>query len=407
MKSALMEGKGISPGIAMGKLKHVTNKIEAKEIKKGDIVYSEHLPPPLPSIARNAEGFIISGSEADHSVSYIKELWKPGIITHDISCLKEGQTVTMDGLNGKIWEGQESIDYTHHEPLKFKLKTKIYLQMSIPRMAKKAANLNTGGVGLLRTNLIIEETGKHPYYFFIKKEKQQELIDILTKGIKEIAEAFKPKPVWLRTMDFATDELINFDEGSYEKTESNPLMGWRGLVRGLKQPELLDLEYQAISNVLKGGCTNLGIVYPLVRDISEYKEAKKRLSKFGITPHKDIKVGSMFETPSAALQIEEFIKEGLDLAFIGINDITQYTLAADRANLNMNDVYDPKNPAVLKLIYNLLEKCKESGIETTTSFLSPLKDALPVLLAKGLTSFTLQADRINEVAELVSKIEAH
>ncbi len=123
-------------------------------------------------------------------------------------------------------------------------------------------------------------------------------------------------------------------------------------------------------------------------------------------PHKDAKAGSMFETPAAAIQIEEFIREGLDLAFIGINDITQYTLASDGANPNMYATYDPKNQAVLKLVYNLIEKSAAAGVETTTSFLSPLKDVLPVLLAKGLSSLTLQADRVNEVAKIVSEAES-
>jgi len=71
----------------------------------------------------------------------------------------------------------------------------------------------------------------------------------------------------------------------------------------------------------------------------------------------------------------------------------------------MYTAYNPASSAVIKIIYTLLDACKKSHIETTTSFLTPLKSIIPTLLSKGLTSFTLQADRINEVAELVSKIE--
>ncbi len=397
-----MKGIGVSPGMAKGTLKHVRTKEDALNVQEGDIVYSEDLHPPLTSIARNANGFILIGNEADHCVSYLKELWKPCVVVNDITGLREGETVSIDGLHGTVHFGDSLLEkYSHHSPLQYSLKTKIYLQMSIPRMAKKAAALNTDGVGLARTNLIIEETGKHPYYYFVKKGKKKELVEVLTYAIKEIAEAFKPKPVWFRTMDFATDELVHM--GAEERVEHNPLMGWRGLIRGLEQPELLEIEYQAIKNNIHLG--NIGVIYPMVRDIAEYREAKKRMKSFGIVPHKQLRVGSMFETPSAALQIEEFILEGMDLAFIGINDITQYTLAADRANPNMQKVYNPANKAVLQLVYNIVEKCSKAKIETTTSFLSPLKDVLPLLLSKGLSSFTLQADRINEVAEIISKIE--
>ncbi|MBI3573703.1 hypothetical protein HY090_01495 [Candidatus Kaiserbacteria bacterium] len=272
-------------------------------------------------------------------------------------------------------------------------------------MAEKAASLKTGGVGLLRTNFLIDEELKHPFYYYIKKGKQDELVDLLARGIERVAKAFAPKPVWVRTMDFTTEELALLEEGQYEVHEENPLLGWRGIARTLKQSELLDADLLALKRVVDAGYTNVGVIFPMVRDISEYREAKRRMQKLGLKPHTDIKVSSMFETPSAAVEVDDFIAEGLDLAFIGMNDITMYMLAADRTNPNMWASYDPANPAVLSVVYALLEKCKKAGVETTASFLSALKPVLPVLLEKGLTSVTLQADRINEVGELLVAAE--
>ncbi|HLC19904.1 MAG TPA: putative PEP-binding protein [Candidatus Nanoarchaeia archaeon] len=393
---------GVSPGIASGRIKHVTTKAEAISAKQGDIVYAKYLSPPLVCAASKASGFIIAGHEADHAVSYLKECWKPCVLSE--KSFKEGTEVTINGMSGNIFTGRKKIkEYQHHLPLKYKGKTKIYLHLSIPEIAEKAAALNTDGVGLLRTNLIIEATGKHPYDYFVKKKKQNELRQILAQGIKRIAQAFAPKPVWIRTMDIPTDELVHF-EGAQEKKELNPLLGWRGIIRELQQPELLCIEYDAITDVLKT-CKNIGIIYPLVRDVSEYREAKRMLRKHGIIPHKDIKVGSMFETPSAALQIDEFIEEGLDLAFIGMNDLTQYTLAAERTNPRMKTIYNPIHPSVLRLVYEVIEKCTKEKIETTMSFLTPLKAVLPQLMEKGLSSVTLQADRINEIGKLIGDIE--
>ncbi|PIZ95043.1 MAG: hypothetical protein COX81_01960 [Candidatus Magasanikbacteria bacterium CG_4_10_14_0_2_um_filter_37_12] len=407
MKQILLKGDGVSPGIISGKLKYVKNIDSASKIVDGDIVFAKSLHPPLPSQARHASAFIIqSASEADHTVSYIKEIWKPCVLVDDISVFKEDIEVTVDGQSGNIFLGkQEKNSQNFYLPLAHKLNSKIYLQMSIPRMAKSAMELNTDGVGLLRTNLIVEETGNHPYFYYIKQNKEQELIDILANGIMQIAETFNPKPVWIRTMDFSTDELSLYNKGEEEIVESNPLLGWRGIVRGLDQKELLSVDFQAIKKVLDAGYNNIGIIFPMVRDVSEYILVKEALLGHGIKPHVDIKVGSMFETPVAAMQIEDFVKSGLDLAFVGINDITQYTLAADRTNPNMQQVYNPANTAVLNLVYNVLETCKYNNIETTTSFLSPLKKVLPELLSRGLVSFTLQADRINEIAELVFEAE--
>lgn len=400
-------GIGISPGIAHGKVKIVRDKKTALEVTGGDIVVSPHFLPPLSSLARHGAGFIFTGGEADHGVSYLKEIWKPAILVTDVSQFSEGMEITIDGETGAIYEGAVSIDeYTHHEPLKHDLKTKIYLQQSVPWMADKAQKLNTNGVGLLRTNLLVEEEAKHPYYYYVKEGKFDDLVTLIADGIEKIAATFALQPVWVRTMDFATDELRLFEGGEHEPHEENPLLGWRGLVRALSQRELLDADILALKRVVEKGYTNVGVIFPLVRDVLEYRDAKQRMRELGLVPHKDIKVGSMFETPSSALQIDEFIGAGLDLAFLGINDVTMYTLVSDRTNSNMRKSYNPANPAILNLFYNVLEKCKREGIETTTSFLTPLKPHLATFLEKGLTSLTLQADRINEVGEIVKKAEA-
>ena len=204
----MLKGKGVSPGIAFGKIKFVATKQQALSAKKGDIVCADNVSPPLICAASSASGFILSGNEADHAVSYLKESWKPCVLIENATKLfRENTEVTIDGMTGDIFIGKKIIQYKHHQPLQYKCKTKIYLHQSIPGMAEKAAALKTDGVGLLRTNIIIEETGKHPYYYFVKKKKQQELINILTESITRIAQAFAPKPVWIRTMDFSTDEL--------------------------------------------------------------------------------------------------------------------------------------------------------------------------------------------------------
>jgi len=113
----------------------------------------------------------------------------------------------------------------------------------------------------------------------------------------------------------------------------------------------------------------------------------------------------MFETPSAALEIDSFINEGLDLAFVGVNDLTQYTLAADRENQKTLRVYNPTNPAVLTLIYGVLESCKEKQVETTISFQSPMFAILGELIEKGLNSVSVFPDIMNSIAHSLCEAE--
>lgn len=400
-------GCGISPGVAQGKVRIVHDRDSAMAAKEGDIVVSRHFLPPLSSLARSASGFVFVGSEADHGVSYLREIWKPAVLVDDISAFTDGMRLTIDGKDGVIHPGEVAIEpYLHHEPLRSRPGTKIYLQTSIPWMAEKAAGLGTDGVGLLRTNLIVEEAGKHPYFHYVARGKVDELIGLIADGIERIAKAFFPRPVWVRTMDFCSDELALLQDGGTEVVEPNPLLGWRGLVRSLQQHELLDADLLAVKRAKEHGCDNVAVIFPLVRDISEYRAAKKRMAELGLVPHRDIKVGSLFETPSSILQINDFISDGLDLAFLGINDITMYMMVADRTNARMRSSYDPSNPAILNLCYNVLEKCQAKGIETTTSLLTPLKPHVRTFLSRGLTSMTLQADRINEIADLLIEAES-
>jgi len=217
--------------------------------------------------------------------------------------------------------------------------------------------------------------------------------------------AFYPRPVWIRTMDFDSAELALFEGGEVEKEEANPMLGLRGLARDLKYRHNLELQYRAIKRVVDQGFSNIGIEYPLVRDVSEYREAKNILREIGLEPHKDVKVGSIFETPSSCLQIREFIEEGLDLAFFGFNDMVQYTMAVDRTNLQIKHMYDPSNDAVLYLLFHVLKECKKNSIETSITFLSPLKSLLGKMIAGGLTSITVQSDRLREIGTLLEQVE--
>ncbi len=288
------------------------------------------------------------------------------------------------------------------DPLSSDLRVQVYLVTGIPRMAKRAANLNTNGVGLLRNNFILQETGQHPYSF-VESNETDRLESTLTRGIATIAEAFDGKPVWVRTMDFATSDLREFPGGGIEPDESNPMLGWRGLVRGLDQTELLRSELRALRTVVGDlGHTNVGVIFPLVRSVQEYQRAKSIMAECGLRPHRYIKVGSMIETPSAAIQIDEFISDGLDLAFVGINDLTQYTLASDRENTRMQRSYDPSHMAVRFLADRVFQRCKQFNVDNTISIAKPMISDLREYVRAGLRSVSVMPSMLGLVSRELS-----
>lgn len=400
----LIKGLGTGQGAAKGILKKVHDEKSALSVKETDIVFSSNLTPRLAAISKKAAGFVLESSEADHTIVYLRESWKPCIIVKSISGLKQGNKASVDSYSGNVFSGFRDLENMPIRDFSGKTNTKIYLQLSVPDIAEKASKLNSSGVSLLRLNVIVQQAGKHPAWF-LKNKKSSELQKMLADEVEKIVEQFNPRPVWIRTMDFDSMELSSMEGGKNEVKEHNPMLGLRGISRDLKNLEILKIQFRAIKSVMLKGYRNIGILFPLVRDVSEYKQAKEIMRKCGISPHKDVKVGTIFETPSSCLQIKEFIEDGLDLAFFGYNDMVQYTLAVDRTNLQVKHLYNPKHPSVLYLLFYLLEECRKNNIETTMTFQSPLKDLLEEILSKGLSSITIQADSINEIGNIIKNIE--
>ena len=108
------------------------------------------------------------------------------------------------------------------------------------------------GVGLLRVEHMILGIGKHPIKF-IKDGEEDKLIDKIAEGVRKVARAFYPKPVWYRTLDAPTDEFRTLEGGEDEPHEHNPMLGWRGIRRGIDQPELLRAEFKAIKRLVDEG----------------------------------------------------------------------------------------------------------------------------------------------------------
>ena len=178
----------------------------------------------------------------------------------------------------------------------------------MPEAAEMAAATLADGVGLLRIEHMILGLGKTPRYY-INAGREDEYIEELVGGVRTVAEAFYPKPVWVRTLDAPTDEFRGMEGGENEPHEHNPMLGWRGIRRDLTETDHFRLEMRAFKKLHEMGLTNIGIMLPLVQHVSEFRKAKALMIEEGLNLEK-IDVGIMVETPGAALTIEDFIDEG-------------------------------------------------------------------------------------------------
>jgi pyruvate,water dikinase len=194
--------------------------------------------------------------------------------------------------------------------------------------------------------------------------------------------------------------------GEDEPHEHNPMLGWRGVRRGIEQEELLLAEFEAVKRLVQAGRRNVGVMLPLVQHPSEIRRAKELARQAGLEPHKDCQWGIMVEIPAAAIIIDLLLDEGLDFISFGTNDLTQYTLAVDRNSQNVAHLYDEFHPAVARLIESTIKVCKARGCETSICGQAGSNPKFVEKLVKwGITSVSANIDALPRVRETVARTE--
>lgn len=258
--------------------------------------------------------------------------------------------------------------------------------------AKRAKEAGAEGIGLFRTEFLFMEASRMP-----SEEEQMEVY-------KSVLETFSDAKVTIRTFDAGGDKQIEYLN---MPIETNPFLGCRAIRFCLKRKELLKKQLRALLRASVYG--HLRIMYPMISGIGEFREAnavleeaKQELKDERIPVADDVEVGLMIEVPSAALCAETLAKEA-DFFSIGSNDLTQYTMAVDRDNPNVSELFTEFHPAVLKLIKMTVDGahkhgkhvciCGEFGGNTL---------ATRLLMALGLDELSMNPNSMNRVKKILS-----
>lgn len=415
-REIIVRGLGASPGMISGTVKIIKDLDELDKIVDGDILVTTMTTPDMVPAMKRANGIVTDeGGVTCHAAIISRELGIPCVsgTGEATSVLKDNQVVTIDGKKGLVFEGEfkeesestttQATQAVSAEPLL--TVTDVKVNVSMADAAKRAYATGADGVGLLRTEHMMLETGTVPYKF-IDEGREDELVEVLVKGILKVADVFYPKTVWYRTLDAPTDEFKTLEGGENEPDEANPMLGWRGIRRELDQPDILKAEFKAIKKLHNQGYTNIGVMLPLLHKPEELRQAKEIARSVGLEPHKDVDFGMMVETPAAAIIIEDFIEEGLDFISFGTNDLTQYTLALDRNNELVAKHYTEAHPAVIKLITSVIKKCKAAGVTTSICGQAGSKpEIVEKLVEAGIDSISANTDAVPTIRRIVAKVE--
>ncbi|MDD4300605.1 MAG: phosphoenolpyruvate synthase [Methanomicrobium sp.] len=412
----LLEGQGASPGVATGAVVIVHSVKDLSKVKEGNIMVAKMTNPDMVPAMRRAAAIITDeGGMTCHAAIVSRELGTPAAVgtKKATQILKDGQIVTIDGEKGLVFDGDVKRAAEPSAPQAAAggfvaapviTATSIKVNVSLPEAAKRAAATGADGVGLLRIEHLILGLGKTPNWYIANK-KEDEFINELYTGIKTVMDEFNGKPVWVRTLDAPTDEFRNMKGGENEPEEHNPMLGWRGIRRDLQSPEQFRLQVEAFRKLWSEGYDNLGIMFPLVGHSDEFTAAKNMMKEFGVDVENRT-LGIMVEIPSSAILIDDFIAAGIKFASFGTNDLIQYTLAIDRNNQNVADMYRPKHPAVLKLIKYAIDRCRKGGVECSICGQAGSDpEMVKWLIETGITSVSANIDAIAKIRETAARTE--
>jgi pyruvate,water dikinase len=300
-----------------------------------------------------------------------------------------------------------------------RIPVKIAMNVGNPQLAFDFAQLPNAGVGLARLEFIINnEIGIHPRACLdyaqlpapLKRKLDEKtrgyadprtfFRDKMVEGVATIAAAFWPKPVIVRLSDFKSNEYKKLLGGErYEPDEENPMLGFRGASRYIAEAfrECFELECAAMKKVREElGLTNVELMVPFVRTLSEAREVMQLLENNGLKRGLNgLRIVMMCELPSNAILAEEFL-ELFDGFSIGSNDLTQLTLGLDRDSGLVAETFDERDPAVKALLSMAIRACRKHGKYVGICGQGPSDhpDLARWLMEQGIESMSLNPDTV-------------
>ena len=289
----------------------------------------------------------------------------------ELTTLKDSITITKDGR-----------------------RVELACNIGTPKDVKGVIENGGEGIGLYRTEFLYMNRSSMP------SEAEQYV------AYKEVLERMEGKPVIIRTLDIGGDKELPYLN---LPKEMNPFLGYRAIRICLAEPEIFKVQLRALLRASLYG--NLKIMYPMISSVEEVREAntvlaevKKELDSEGVAYSKDFEVGIMIEIPSAAVIGDLLIRE-VDFFSIGTNDLIQYSTAVDRINEKISHLYEPHNPAILRLIKMVIDHAHKAGkwVGMCGEMAGDPK-LIPILIGLGLDEFSMSAGSVLAARKIIGEL---
>ena len=409
----ILSGEPASPGSGSGIAIIIDNPKDINQVQKGQVLITDMTTPDFVPAMKKVNGIITNkGGQTSHAAIVSRELGVPCVVGTNkaTKLIKNGDMVTVDGTNGKIYSGDQSSGIVTKKVTHTlqKTATKLYVNLGEPDLAKEISKRNVDGIGLLRAEFMIANIGTHPKRM-IQDGKRKEYIEKLAMGMAEFCKNFNPRPVIYRATDFKTNEYRYLKWGKlYEPEEPNPLLGFRGAIRYINSPDVFEMELEAIKMVRnRFSLKNLWLMIPFCRSPGELIAVKKIITDNGLLRSPSFKLFMMAEIPSNVILLDKFIDVGIDGISIGSNDLTMLTLGLDRDNSEVAKDFNELDPAVLWSLKRLVTKAKKRDIMVGICGQAPSNypDLVEKLVKWGISSISVSPDAIDRTREIIAWAE--
>ncbi|MEX2283418.1 MAG: phosphoenolpyruvate synthase [Gemmatimonadota bacterium] len=413
----LLRGLGASPGIVTGAVRVLRSPAEGSKLRDHEILVAPMTSPDWVPIMRRAGAIVTdSGGMTSHAAIVARELGLPCIVGTRTAtrALHDGMQVTLNGTDGTISTagGIAAADTKERESAPAGAPvitaTRLYVNLADPERAVEVAGRTIDGVGLLRAEFMMLNAldRTHPRRF-IWEGRQDEFVQRMTDQLRVFGRAFQPRPVIYRAMDFRTNEFRGLAGGDeFELQEANPMIGYRGCCRYVREPDLFRLELKAL-HAARVDHPNLQLMIPFVRNGIEFAACKRIIDESELGGDASLQLWIMAEVPSVLYWLPEYARLGATGVSIGSNDLTQLVLGVDRDSEVLGRDYNERDPAVLDAIRRIIKESHRLGLTCSICGQAPstYPEYAEQLVRWGIDSISVNPDAIEAARLQIAQAE--
>ena len=364
-------------------------------------------------------GFAIeTGSANSHAAIIAKSLALPAVVRLHGICdgLQSGDSVLLDGQEGLLILNPTAdtlARYRLREEQAERQEDILLARRHEPAVTTDGTVIRIGGNGEFVEEIdVIKDSGCEEVGLFRTEflyfEDPEATEHALAEAYTEIVWNLAPKLVVFRTLDLGGDKV---DPLLVAEPEPNPFLGWRGIRVSLGRPDFFKRQLRALLRA--GAHGRVGIMFPMVAGVEEVRAAKALLTeceaelrKEGVPVADEYDIGAMIEIPSAAM-IADLLADEVDFLSIGTNDLIQYSLAVDRVNERVADLYQPTHPALIRLIAHVLRASHQKGVPVGICGEMAADVALtPLLVGLGLDELSVASGQVARVKHAVRSLSS-